>query len=123
GAVTAAVENAVGYIDRADRGTLVLDEVLQLTPQAQVKLLSVLESNEVERLGDCQKRHVHLRVVAAAQDDTLGRLEHGPFRRDLFQRLAGIVINLPTLLERREDLRELATHFASRRGQMLEPSS
>jgi DNA-binding NtrC family response regulator len=123
GAFTGAVETTVGYVERANAGTLFLDEVLHLSPEGQVKLLRVLETNEVERLGEGRKREVDLRVVAAAQDEATGRLDAGSFRRDLFQRLAGVVIELPPLVERPEDIVPLAEHFASLRGQVLEPGT
>ncbi|HEV8382863.1 MAG TPA: sigma 54-interacting transcriptional regulator [Gemmatimonadales bacterium] len=120
GAFTGAIENTVGYIERADGGTLFLDELLHLSAAGQVKLLRVLENNEVERLGEGQKRFVDLRVVAAVQEDTPQRLDAGLFRHDLFQRLAGIVIDLPLLADRPEDIVPLAEHFAAAGGQRLE---
>lgn len=116
GAFTGAVESTVGHVERADGGTLFLDEVLHLPPEGQVKLLRVLETGDVQRLGEGRKRNVDLRIVAAAQDDTTERLGLGVFRRDLYQRLAGVVIHLPPLAERPEDIVPLAAHFAARRS-------
>jgi len=123
GAFTGAVESVIGHLERADKGTLFLDEVLQLSLSAQVKLLRALETGEVQPLGSGQKREVDLRVVSAAQEDTPDRLDGGMFRQDLFQRLAGIVIDLPPLADRPEDIVPLAEHFAARRGQVLEPGA
>jgi len=123
GAFTGAVDTVIGHMERADRGTLFLDEVLHLTPQAQVKLLRVVETGEVQPLGSGQKRRVDFRLVSAAQDDTPGRLDHGLFRRDLFQRLAGVVIDLPLLVDRPEDILPLARHFATLQQRSLEAGS
>jgi len=123
GAFTGAVESAVGHLQQADRGTLFLDEVLQLSLSAQVKLLRVLETREVQPLGATSKQSVDFRVIAAAQEDTPERLARGLFRHDLFQRLAGVVVNLPTLAERLEDIMPLAQHFATLQRRVLEPGS
>lgn len=120
GAFTGAVDSVTGHLQRADRGTLFLDEVLHLPVGAQVKLLRALETGEVQPLGAAPKRRVDLRVVSAAQEDTPERLDRGLFRSDLFQRLAGIVIDLPLLVERPEDIVPLAEHFAAALGQRLE---
>jgi two-component system NtrC family response regulator len=120
GAFTGAVETVTGYLERADRGTLFLDEVLHLSLSAQVKLLRALESGEVQPIGAGCKQRADFRVVAAAQEDTAERLDRGLFRHDLFQRLAGIVIDLPLLADRPEDIVPLAEHFAAERGQRLE---
>ncbi len=123
GAFTGAVETVVGHLERADSGTLFLDEVLHLSVSAQVKLLRALETGEVQPLGAGRKERVDFRVVSAAQEDTPERLEGGAFRRDLFQRLAGILIDLPLLVDRPEDIVPLAEHFAAVRGQRLEPGT
>jgi DNA-binding NtrC family response regulator len=123
GAFTGAVESVIGHLERASGGTLFLDEVLHLSAAGQVKLLRAIETGDVQPLGESRKRAVDLRVVAAAQDDAAERLTSGAFRRDLFQRLAGVVIALPPLAERPEDLVLLATHFAGRQGQVLEPGA
>jgi len=120
GSFTGAVETVAGHLERADGGTLFLDEVLHLSLPAQVKLLRALESGKVQPLGTGHKRCVDFRVVAAAQEDTSERLDRGLFRHDLFHRLAGIVIDLPLLAERPEDIVPLAEHFAAAQGQRLE---
>jgi len=119
GAFTGAVESVTGQLELADRGTLFLDEVLHLAPATQVKLLRAIETGEVLPLGERRKRQVDFRILAAAQDDALQRVESGGFRRDLYQRLAGIVITLPPLAERPEDIVPLARFFAGMRHQLL----
>ena len=123
GAFTGAVESVAGHLERANGGTLFLDEVLHLSLAAQVKLLRALETGEVQPLGSGQKRRVNFRLVSAAQEDTPARLDSGAFRHDLFQSLAGIVIDLPMLVDRPEDIVPLAEHFANARGQTLEPGT
>lgn len=123
GAFTGAVDSVTGHFEHADRGTLFLDEVLHLSTVAQVKLLRALETGEVQPLGAGQKRHIDFRILSAAQEDTPERLDHGTFRHDLFQRLAGVVLELPRLSERPEDIVLLAEYFAAGRGQRLEAGS
>jgi len=123
GAFTGAVETVKGHLERADGGTLFLDEVLHLSIAAQVKLLRALETGEVQPLGAGHKHHADFRVVSAAQEDAAERLDGGLFRHDLFQRLAGIVIGLPLLADRPEDIVPLAEYFTGLRGQVLEPET
>lgn len=120
GAFTGAAESVPGHIERAHGTTLFLDELLQLPVESQGKLLRVFETGEVQRLGDGTKRAVDVRLVGAMQEDLWERLESGLFRRDLYQRLAGILIRLPPLLERMEDVPLLAEHFAAVQGRSLE---
>ena len=123
GAFTGAIENVTGHLERAHGGTLFLDEVLDLSPACQVKILRALETGEVQPLGENRKRRTDFRIVAAAQDEVVDRVEIGGFRPDLFQRLAGIVITLPTLHERQEDVIPLARHFAAEQGRTLESAA
>jgi len=123
GAFTGAAEDRVGLIEQSDRGTLFLDEVLSLTEEGQRKLLRVLDTAEVRRLGDDRKHLVDLRLVAAAQEDAVERLARGAFRRDLYERLSGVVIRLPSLAERPDDVLPLARHFAALQGQRIEPEA
>lgn len=120
GAFTGAVESNVGHIERSDGGTLFLDELTGLLPEAQGKLLRVLETCEVQPLGASTKRRVDLRVVSAVHDDVGNAVESGRLRRDLYQRTAGVVIELPPLRARQEDLVPLAEHFAALGGRRLE---
>src|SRR3989442_1251533 len=121
GAFTGAVESTVGYVERSDGGTLFLDELQSLAFEAQGKLLRVLESGEVGRLGAGTTQRVDLRLVGAVQDDINDAVEGGRFRRDLFQRAAGVVIELAPLAARPEDVVPLAEHFAGLQGRRLEP--
>jgi len=120
GAFSGAVESTVGLVQWSDGGTLFLDELLSLSDEGQVKLLRVLESGAVRPLGEGAKRVVDLRIVGAVQDDVGARLASGGFRQDLYQRLAGVDIELPSLADRPEDLMPLAAHFAALEGRVLE---
>jgi len=120
GAFTGAFESTVGHVAQADGGTLFLDELQSLVPDAQVKLLRVLETGEIQPLGTGAKHTTDLRVVAAVQEDIRADLEAGRFRRDLYQRVAGVVIGLPTLAARLEDVVPLAEYFAGLQAQRLE---
>ena len=113
GAFTGAARDSGGLIAHADSGTLFLDELSSLALEGQVKLLRALETREVRRVGDTAKRLIDFRLVAAVQNG-LGKLvREGQFRIDLYQRLAGVVIDLPPLSERMEDALPLAAHFAA----------
>lgn len=120
GAFTGAAADTSGLVVDSDRGTLFLDELHCLATEAQVKLLRVLETGEVRRLGDRSKRRVDLRVVAAVQEDVETRLDEGGLRRDLYHRIAGVIIRLPPLHERVEDIPLLAARFAADSGRVLE---
>ena len=121
GAFTGAVDGVEGLIAAADGGTLFLDELSSLPVEAQVKLLRVLETGEVRRVGDTGKRRIRFRVVAAVQEDFDTRVLRGEFRLDLYQRVAGVVLRLPPLAERAEDAWDLCQHFAVQRGLSLAP--
>jgi len=120
GAFTGAVDSTVGHIERSDGGTLFLDELASLPPEAQGKLLRVLEQGEVQPLGAASKKRLDLRVVSSAQNDIGLLLRNGRFRQDLFQRVTGVVIELPPLMARPEDVVPLAKHFAGLVGKNLE---
>lgn len=121
GAFTGAVRDSAGFIESAHGGTLYLDELSSLPPEAQGKLLRVLESKDVYRLGETKPRRVDFRLVASSQEDLLTRMQEGTFRLDLFQRAAGVRIDLTPLRERVEDIVLLAEHFADRSGWALTP--
>ncbi len=123
GAFTGATRDRRGLVTAADRGTLFLDEVVSLPPDGQAKLLRVLETHEVRRLGESHKERVDIRVVAAAQEGVLAQMKKGAFRRDLYQRLAGIVIELPPLRTRDNDVVEIAAHLLADTGHVLGESA
>jgi DNA-binding NtrC family response regulator len=123
GAFTGAIEDVQGLIAAAERGTLFLDELSSLSAGAQVTLLRVLETRRVRRLGDTESRLVEFRLIAAVRDGLSTQIQAGAFRLDLFQRLAGVVLDIPPLDERREDIVPLARFFAQASGRGLEESA
>jgi DNA-binding NtrC family response regulator len=104
GAFTGATEARRGRVRSADRGCLFLDEVGDLPLTAQVKLLRVIETDHVQPLGSDQLHRADVRYVAATHQDLPALVRAGRFREDLYQRLAGVVIRLPALRERPEDI-------------------
>ena len=114
GAFTDARSDKPGRFELADRGTLFLDEIANTTAAAQARLLTVLESGTVERLGETRGRSVDVRVVSATNADIARRIESGEFRSDLFYRLNTVEIHLPALRERSDDIPLLANLFLSR---------
>ncbi len=113
GAFTGAVRSHVGCFERANRGTVFLDEVGDLPLDAQVKLLRTLSTGEVRRVGETATFHVNVRVIAATHRDLPQALADESFREDLYWRLAIFEINTPALREIRNDIPELAQHFLS----------
>lgn len=112
GAFTDAREPRPGVFRAADGGTLFLDEIGELAPETQVKLLRVLEERAVVPLGASRAIPIDVRVVAATNRDLLALVRDGRFRGDLYARLAGVVVSLPPLRERVQDIPELATRLA-----------
>lgn len=111
GAYTGANESRQGRFERADGGTIFLDEVVELTPRAQATLLRVLQESELERVGDHRTRKVNVRVIAATNESLEQAVEAGRFRADLFYRLNVFPVKIPPLRERLEDLPLLVGHF------------
>ncbi|MEO7096500.1 MAG: sigma-54 dependent transcriptional regulator, partial [Polyangiales bacterium] len=103
GAFTSAVASRAGLFEQADKGTLFLDEVGDLSLAAQVKLLRALQEGEIKRVGSNETKTVDVRVVAATNVDLTSRITAGKFREDLYYRLNVVPISLPALRERRED--------------------
>ena len=112
GAFTGATRTHVGRFERADGGTLFLDELGTMSLRLQEKLLRVVEYGEFERLGGQATLQVDVRVVAATHMDLRAMVRQGEFRADLLDRLSFDVVHLPALRQRREDIPELAEHFA-----------
>ena len=112
GSFTGATEKQIGKFEQADRGTIFLDEIGDMSPKTQAKVLRVLQEQEVERLGSARTIKVDVRVIAATNKDLEEAIARGEFREDLFFRLNVIPIVVPPLRERREDIPQLVQHFA-----------
>jgi DNA-binding NtrC family response regulator len=111
GAFTDAKADRVGCFEMADGGTLFLDEIANIKPQQQAKLLRVLETGEIQRVGSSKTRQVDVRVLSATNANLGEVVSRGEFREDLLYRLNTVEIRLPPLRERREDVPLLAAHF------------
>jgi two-component system response regulator HydG len=114
GSFTGAHADKRGLFDEAHGGTAFLDEVGELTPMAQVKMLRFLQNGEVRRVGTTASRNLDVRIIAATNRDLEKCVEENTFREDLYYRLNVIPIKLPALRERREDIQPLAQHFIKR---------
>jgi two-component system response regulator HydG len=119
GAFTNATAPRAGLFEAANLGTIFLDEVGDLPPAAQVKLLRVLQEGEIKRVGSNETRLVDVRVVAATNLDLKRKIDAGTFRGDLFYRLNVVAIHLPPLRERREDIPALAYHFLQKHAKRV----
>jgi transcriptional regulator with GAF, ATPase, and Fis domain len=117
GAFTGATKTKPGKIEMADGGTLFLDEVGELNINLQAKLLRVLQTHEVERLGSVEKKKVDLRIIAATNRDISKMIEESAFREDLYYRLKVIELVMPPLSERKEDIVELVKYFLKKHSE------
>ncbi len=120
GAFTGAAERRVGHFAQADKGTLFLDEIGELPLSMQVRLLRVLQTREVQALGDAKPHHVEIRVVAATNRDLVEMVQAGTFREDLYYRLNVVQVELPPLRERAEDIAPLFDLFLARNAALLD---
>ena len=111
GAFTGADSNKKGLIEVAEHGTIFLDEIGEMSPTMQVKLLRVLQERKYRRVGGTEEIGANIRVIAATNRDLAARVAQGQFREDLFYRLNVIPIRLPALRERAEDVPLIADHF------------
>jgi len=119
GAFTGAISQRIGRFELADKGTLFMDEVGDIPPALQPKLLRVLQEQEFERLGGTRTHRVDVRLVAATNRNLLEMMERGEFRDDLYYRLNVFPVLLPPLRERREDIPALVQHFVEVFGRRM----
>ncbi len=117
GAFTGAMADRAGRFEAASGGTLFLDEVGEIPPHTQVKLLRVLQTREVERLGESKSRAIDVRLVAATNADLDAMVKKGTLREDFYFRLKVITVRMPALRERRSDIPLLVNHFVSMYGE------
>ncbi len=116
GAFTGAIERKLGRFELANRGTIFLDEIGDISMEAQVKILRVMQEREFDRVGGTKTIRVDTRIVAATNRDLEAEVENGRFRQDLFFRLNVIPIRVPPLRERKEDIPQLVEHFVAKYG-------
>ncbi len=116
GAFTGAVSRKKGRFEIADKGTIFLDEIGEISPEAQVKILRVMQEKEFERVGGNQTLKVDTRIIAATNRDLEKEVRQGRFRDDLYFRLNVIPIHVPPLRQRKEDISELVDYFVSKHG-------
>ncbi len=121
GAFTNANNNRIGRFEMANGGTIFLDEIGDITPYIQVKLLRVLQQKEIERVGESKKRKIDIRVIAATNKNLKTLVDKGIFREDLYYRLKVFPIFLPPLRKRKEDISLLVDHFIKINNQGKNP--
>lgn len=123
GAYTGAVERRSGYFEEADGGTIFLDEIGEMPLTAQVRLLRVLETGEFSRVGSTNSLRSDVRVIAATNKDLANEVEAGRFREDLYYRLSTVILHVPPLRDRRDDILPIFEHFQHRFGQRYNSSA
>lgn len=114
GAFTSAVKDRAGKFEAANKGTIFLDEIGDMSLSAQAKVLRALQENKISRVGSDKDIKVDVRVIAATNKDLAKEIKENKFREDLYHRLAVILVNVPALNERRDDIPLLINHFASK---------
>jgi len=119
GAFTGAVEDRTGLMERANGGTIFLDEIGEISPASQVKLLRVLQEGEIRPVGSNSRRKIDVRVIAATNRDLEEEVRAGRFRRDLYYRIATFTIGMPALRERPADIPLLAEHILAEAMEQL----
>ncbi len=122
GAFTGADSNKKGLLEVAERGTVFLDEIGEMSPVLQVKLLRVLQERRFRRVGGLEELTADIRVIAATNQDLAKLIADGRFREDLYYRINVIPISLPPLRERREDIPLIAEHFVAKYSEQMEKS-
>ncbi|MGE5341505.1 MAG: sigma-54 interaction domain-containing protein [Candidatus Omnitrophota bacterium] len=123
GSFTSALKDRKGKFEYAHRGTIFLDEISNMPPSLQVKLLRILQERQFERIGENQTIAVDVRIIAATNKDLLELVREEKFREDLYYRLNVIPLNLPPLRERRSDIPQLVNYFANKYCRMNQLSS
>src|SRR5574338_1703741 len=113
GSFTGAVQQRIGKFELANKGTLFLDEVGDMSPQAKAKVLRAIEDGKIERVGGNKKIEVDVRIISATNKNLKDEIEAGNFREDLYHRLNVIPLNIPPLKERTEDIPILAESFSN----------
>jgi two-component system response regulator PilR (NtrC family) len=120
GAFTGAEQNKKGLLEVAEKGTIFLDEIGEMSPVMQVKLLRVLQERRFRRVGGLEELQADIRVIAATNQDLTKAVADGRFREDLFYRINVIPIVLPPLRDRREDIPLLAEHFLAKYAEQMQ---
>ena len=119
GAFTSAASSKPGLMELAHEGTFFFDEITEMEPSIQAKVLNVMEQKRFRRVGGVQEKEVDVRIIAATNRSLQGEVKRGRFREDLYYRLSVMPVTLPPLRERREDILPLAGHFIARFNQKL----
>jgi DNA-binding NtrC family response regulator len=114
GSFTHAIRDKKGLIEAADKGTLFLDEVGNISNDMQIRLLRFLEEKKIRRIGDINEIPVDCRIISATNGDLLEDIISGTFRQDLYYRLRGVTVKVPALKEREEDIPDLSRYFVDR---------
>jgi transcriptional regulator with GAF, ATPase, and Fis domain len=112
GAFTSAIKQRIGKFEQANGGTLFLDEIGDMSLSAQAKVLRALQEHKITRVGGEKELTVNVRVIAATNKDLQAEIEKGTFREDLYHRLSVILIQVPSLNDRKDDIPLLANHFS-----------